>query len=78
MKKLLSSLILACAFIMACGGKEDSSSSSSDAGADAAFCGDGIMQGEEECDDGNTEDNDVCIECRYVGDPAKRPVRRDE
>lgn len=34
------------------------------------LCGDGIVQGDEECDDANLEDNDGCIECRaaFCGD----------
>jgi len=40
-------------------------------GGSDPFCGDGIQQGNEQCDDGNTDDNDGCsatCEIEYCGD----------
>jgi cysteine-rich repeat protein len=39
------------------------SSSSSSSSSGLAVCGDGIIQGEEECDDGSSVDGDGCADC---------------
>ncbi|HVV83605.1 MAG TPA: lectin-like protein [Kofleriaceae bacterium] len=36
------------------------------ADVDAAVCGDGIVGGAEQCDDGNADDTDGCIDCQFA------------
>lgn len=51
-------------------------------GASAPFCGDGIAQYElgEECDDGNSDESDVCRHCTLVrvADPRGDVTERCE
>ncbi|MCB9701577.1 MAG: DUF4215 domain-containing protein [Myxococcales bacterium] len=42
------------------GGATDSEGSSTTTG-EQGFCGDGVAQGDEECDDGNQDDDDECL-----------------
>jgi len=41
----------------------DMSDGSSSTGAEDPFCGDGVIQGDETCDDGNVTPDDGCQEC---------------
>ncbi|MBK9265244.1 MAG: DUF4215 domain-containing protein [Polyangiaceae bacterium] len=43
-----------------------SSSSSGPGGGPSFICGDGLPGPEEECDDGNDNDNDACVDCGFA------------
>lgn len=47
-------------FPAACGSGSSSNGSNASSGSSAGLCGNGVRQGSEECDDGNTRDGDGC------------------
>jgi len=47
-------------------GQENDDVDSSDTGEQPATCGDGVVNYDEECDDGNTDANDGCDACEVV------------
>ena len=58
---LVSSLALA-----ACGGDDGAVPIDAPPEIDAAVCGDGLVGGSEQCDDGNTDDTDGCVACAWA------------
>lgn len=60
-----ATLLLAAALIPGCGAR--SSLPEPTITARAPGCGDGFVEGEEECDDGNADDHDACLStCRFA------------
>jgi cysteine-rich repeat protein len=61
------SLSLCLSFVLAgCGGETDGIAVDATPVIDAPVCGDGIVGGSEQCDDGNTDDTDGCIACAWA------------
>jgi cysteine-rich repeat protein len=52
--------------LAACGGDDGAPPVDATPEIDAAVCGDGLVGGSEQCDDGNTDDTDGCIACAFA------------
>ncbi|MEM9488533.1 MAG: DUF4215 domain-containing protein [Myxococcota bacterium] len=55
---LAGPVLLICALTVGCG--DNITEVTPDAAAPTAECGDGVVAGDEQCDDGNTDDGDAC------------------
>ena len=51
---------------LGCGGKLDGDAVDAAPAIDAAVCGDGLVGGSEQCDDGNADDTDGCVSCAFA------------
>jgi cysteine-rich repeat protein len=73
--------LLVSVWMVGCGDDEGPVGGDADVGTDAgeaAYCGNGVVEGFEECDDGNDDPFDGCHECRFWEPPSGDPIEVSE